>query len=148
MPFFSPFVCRFENACEEKKKSDEDVRKYEDKKKSKKSLFSESYFEGLKIRAEKAGNEVKTLKDECFTLKEHIKANAENYLQEFAHRSLQSFAKIAHELARAQEANESTTVSSVDVARATKQPAGQITKTLSIPRTKNIPLNASGKSVI
>jgi hypothetical protein len=31
---------------------------------------------------------------------------------------------------------------------ATKQPDGQITKSLSIPCCKNIPLNASGKSVI
>jgi hypothetical protein len=31
---------------------------------------------------------------------------------------------------------------------ATKQPAGQITKSLSSPSRKNIPLNGSGKSVI
>jgi hypothetical protein len=36
----------------------------------------------------------------------------------------------------------------VDVARAAKQPAGQITKNLSSRLAKNIPLNASGKSVL
>jgi len=36
----------------------------------------------------------------------------------------------------------------VDVARAAKQPDGQITKNLSSHAEKNIPLNASGKSVL
>jgi hypothetical protein len=36
----------------------------------------------------------------------------------------------------------------VGTVRATKQPAGQITKTLSSGFAKNIPLNASGKSLI
>jgi len=35
-----------------------------------------------------------------------------------------------------------------DVARATKQPAGQITKNLSSPRAKNIPLNMPCKSAL
>jgi hypothetical protein len=34
----------------------------------------------------------------------------------------------------------------LDAAPATKQPDGQISKTLSSPPSKNIPLNASGKS--
>jgi len=36
----------------------------------------------------------------------------------------------------------------IDVARATKQPDGQITKILSSPLRKNISLSPSGKSVI
>jgi hypothetical protein len=36
----------------------------------------------------------------------------------------------------------------LDAARAAKQPDGQITKNLSRPGSKNIPLNASGKSAL